>query len=313
MALGSIDLVECLCNPSVVSEPGANGQTPLYCAVGRNDPNMVQCLLERGADVNDSQSKGPSPLIEALLRRNYAVVDILLDWGANVEATDDQDWRPLHYVSAQGHQQLTRRLMDAGCISEAQNDQGETPLFLACNYNHTEIIDLFFARGIGNARLQSSAGSTYAHIAAYRGSHEVLEKLILMDRKLIFAIDWAGFAPLCIAAYRVHSSIVNLLLAYGASPDGPPHTHTTPLGLAAAEGSMEIVEALLRAGAEVDKTGPLRRTPLMSAVGFGCVRTTLHLLQAGANPFLRDDSVSFRKVFAHIKHLVSIVLDILCT
>lgn len=306
VALGKIEHVKYLCNPVVINEPGANGDTPLHYAVRGKDPKMVKYLLQHGADVDGRQSSRPTPLIEALSGRNYEIVDILLDFKANVEAKDEEDWRPLHYVAAQGHHQLTRRLMDSGCELEPQDDEGDTPLFLACRNNHTEVIQLFFARRIGNVTLQCCAGSTYAHVAAYMGRQDVLARLIQMDTSLVFKTDWAGLDPLCIAALCAEPSNVQLLLANGASPDGPPCAHQTPLGLAAAEGSIKIVDLLLRVGAKVDKTGgPLLRTPLMLAVRSGRTRTAHHLLQAGANPFLRDELVSFLETWAYLCHMVN--------
>lgn len=300
MAYGSLEHVKYLSNPGVINEPGAKGYTPLHYAASGNEPEIVKYLLEHGADVDGCQSSGPSPLIKALFEQNYEIVDILLNWKANVEAMDDENWRPLHYVAGQGHEQLTRRLMDSGCELDPQTDEGETPLYRAFLNNHTEVIDLFFARGIGNITIQTSTGSTYAHVAASKGRQDVLEKLIQMDSSLIFKTDCAGLDPLCIAANVVEPEAVEVLLAYGAPPDGPAYTHMTPLALAAAGGAITTVDVLLRAGAKIDKAGSLLRTPLMWAVLSGCVRTAHHLLKAGANPFLRDELVSFAEAWPYL-------------
>lgn len=292
VAAGNIELVKYLSNSGVINEPGAAGYTPLHYAASGDEPKIVKYLLEHGADVDGRQSIKPSPLIEALFKKNYEIVNLLLDWKANVEAMGDANERPLHHVAIQGHQQLTRRLMDSGCELDPQDNDGVTPFYLACLFNHTQLIEIFFARGFGNVTIQSFTGTTYAHLAARKGRQDNLERLIQMDAELIFKTDRAGFDPLCIAAYVVEPDAVQILLAYGASPDGPPYTHTPPLSLAAAEGAITIVDILLNAGAKVDKAGLLLRTPLMSAVRAGCIKTAYRLLKAGANPFLRDELVS---------------------
>lgn len=296
MAFGKIDCVRYLCNAEVINVPGANGKTPLHYAAIANDPAMVKYLLEHGADVNGGQSSELSPLIEALTSESEEMVNILLDWGASVESIGGKRWRPLHYATAEGRIRLTDRLLNSGCEPNPQTDEGETPFFLACNNNHTEVISLFLARGIGNVTIQSCAGSTYAHITAYRGREDVLERLLQMDKSIIFKTDWAGFDPLSIAAYYGESAVAQLLIGHGASPDGPVNTQMTPLALAAADGNVTVVDLLLRAGAKVDKTGAMLRTPLMWAVASGSVKTAHHLLKAGANPFLRDDLVRFTKL-----------------
>lgn len=303
VAHGSIEHVKYLSNRAVINQPGAKGYTPLHYAASGDEPEIVKYLLENGADVDGYQSSEPSPLIKALFEHNYEIANILLDWKANVEAMDDENWRPLHYVASQDHQQLTRRLMDSGCELDPQNDEGETPFYRACSNNCTEIMELFFARGIGNIAIQTTRGLTYAHVAASKGRQDVIERLIQIDPSLTFKTDNAGFDPLCIAAYVVEPDVIQVLLAYGASPDGPAYGHMTPLALAAAEGAITAVDILLRAGAKIDKAGSLLRTPLMWAVLSGCVRTAHHLLKAGANPFLRDELVRFAK--ASVRHYVA--------
>ncbi|KAG8161995.1 hypothetical protein KVR01_007760 [Diaporthe batatas] len=272
------------------SEPlGADGYTPLHYAVERKDSKMVRCLLEYGADADGLKSTVPSPLIKALKEEQYEIANILLDWKANADAKDEENWRPLHFATSAGHQQLTRRLMDAGCELEPQNDEGDTPLFVACFNVYPEIIELFFDRGIKDITIQCSGGLTYAHVAAYRGLHSVLERLVKMSTKLVSQTTWNGLDPLCLAASGQEPETVELLLASGVRPDGPYYTQRTPLGLAATRGALKIVESLLTAGARVDKMGPLLRTPLMLAVWHGHARVAYRLLQAGANPFLQDE------------------------
>lgn len=272
---------------------------------------MVQCLLEHGADVDGCKSNRSSPLIEALLDKHYGIVDILLDWKANVDVKDDEDWRPLHYVSVQGHQRLTRRLMDAGCELEQRDDRGDTPLFSACCNSHRNVVNLFLAHGVSNLTTKCSGGLTYAHIAAYRGLVNLLERILEMSTDLVNQLDWTGLDPLCAAARGGEPAAAELLLAHDASPDGPANTPMCPLSLAAYHGSISIVQMLLRSGAQVDKMGMLLRTPLMWAVREGRARIADHLLKAGANPFLRDELVSAFQTF-RITQNPSVPADIVC-
>lgn len=65
------------------------GRTPLWEAVGdapRDD--IVQFLLNAGADPNIADSWGKSPLSQAIMRRNYEQSLMLPAAGANVNAKD---------------------------------------------------------------------------------------------------------------------------------------------------------------------------------------------------------------------------------
>lgn len=66
------------------------GWTPLIGAVFHNNTNVVQFLVESGADVNVSDWNGETALMYALSRGDDAlfVVQYLIDHGADIDAKD---------------------------------------------------------------------------------------------------------------------------------------------------------------------------------------------------------------------------------
>ena len=64
-----------------------NNWTPLYSAVKNNSLEMVQYLLEKGAQVNLPSSQGvSSPLLIAAYNNNVEMVSLLLNAGADPDA-----------------------------------------------------------------------------------------------------------------------------------------------------------------------------------------------------------------------------------
>ncbi|XP_019618720.1 PREDICTED: uncharacterized protein LOC109465744 isoform X2 [Branchiostoma belcheri] len=57
--------------------------TPLHWAASFANHEMVQCLCDRGADVNLCNSKGATPLHDAVLRKDEDIVQELLEHGAS--------------------------------------------------------------------------------------------------------------------------------------------------------------------------------------------------------------------------------------
>lgn len=68
----------------------------LYQAVMRNDPKMMELLLDAGADVNAQLSlKGLTPLHLAVTMSNERMVTLLLSRGADVTIADRKGIRPM--------------------------------------------------------------------------------------------------------------------------------------------------------------------------------------------------------------------------
>ena len=85
-----VDTVEELLDthPKLIHAENKEGQLPLSYAVELDNPGIVCCLLEHGANVNDKDSCGP--LINSAKSRD--VVNILLGFGAKRDEYDIHLW-----------------------------------------------------------------------------------------------------------------------------------------------------------------------------------------------------------------------------
>jgi ankyrin repeat protein len=63
------------------------------------DREIIQMLLDGGADVNFSARSGRTPLHWAAEAHDIALVDLLVSRGANINARDATDRTPLYYTS----------------------------------------------------------------------------------------------------------------------------------------------------------------------------------------------------------------------
>ncbi|KAK8121816.1 hypothetical protein PG984_010486 [Apiospora sp. TS-2023a] len=125
-------------------------QNPLELACGAPDKNMVALLLARGATLE----RAPKALLAAARRGSVEVMQMLLDRGADVNIhpygkytlnmyVKSEGWgSALHCAVKGGHVDAVRFLLDKGADREYRNKVGVTPLELAKKLGWDEIVRL---------------------------------------------------------------------------------------------------------------------------------------------------------------------------
>ena len=81
----------------------------LYAATKRS----VQMLLEKGADINSTDSSGNTPLIRAAKDNQKAIVRLLLENGALISAVDNGGKTALHWAQIRNYKEIVRLLQEA--------------------------------------------------------------------------------------------------------------------------------------------------------------------------------------------------------
>lgn len=112
-----------------VARLGPGGCALFHSAIGIAPPEILQALLDRGADVNYEATDGFPALVSALVHetdpeRRRAVVRLLLDAGADVHRYGINGWAPLHAAALTDDPALIRMILDAGA-NPAQPTQAD--------------------------------------------------------------------------------------------------------------------------------------------------------------------------------------------
>ena len=107
---------------------GANHFTPLCSAVYSDCKDVIQLLLERGADPDLPDYFGYTPLHRAMYHGNKDVVQLLLDGGANLNITNKCGETPLHIAAFVDQRELVQLLLNAGAELNITSYAGHTPL-----------------------------------------------------------------------------------------------------------------------------------------------------------------------------------------
>ncbi len=131
-------------DPELLEAQSTDGWTPLHLAAffGRKDTALA--LIERGAivDSRSTNSMKNTPLHAAAAGRQAELVDLLLEKGADVNAAQHGGWTALHAAAQSGDLAIVQSLIAHQAHVQAKADNQQTPLDLAMQRGHGEVAEL---------------------------------------------------------------------------------------------------------------------------------------------------------------------------
>lgn len=148
----------------------------------------------------------------------------------------------------------------------------------------TRQLSALLARGL-DPNTVDAQGNSLLILAAREGYVDTVASLLPYRPKLGWR-NLIGDSALMLAVLKGHEAVVDLLLEAGAPLE---HDGWAPLHYAAFEGRLSILDKLLARGATIDALTPNRATALMLAARNGHIQVVRRLLGAGADPTLQND------------------------
>jgi len=202
----------------------SQGMTLLHWAVATDQPQIVADLLNHPAvDMHAREaSMGRTPLHLAANKGKADLVQLLLDAGANATIADKRKRRPLDLaknpatikalqqptlqpaltlhdaIKAGAVRRVYRVLMTQPALRGAVSDEGRTALHWAVVTGSEEMVAAVLAAGVPVMHADA-AGSTPLHVAAIHGNL-TLTHVLLAAGAHPQAADYQGFTPLHVAA-----------------------------------------------------------------------------------------------------------------
>jgi ankyrin repeat protein len=254
----------------------ASGLTPLMEAANLNNKEIVNLLLQKGADVNKQNMLGYS----AIFCGNFDIRQILINAGADINITNCSGVVPLIYSIGLQDTKLIKIFLAAGATRTINNkdESGRTALsYAAKNIKLVKILldagaDPKITKDIltivarhGDARTltmlinagadingKNASGYTPLMIAAEKGKEDMIE-ILLKARAKIDEIDNIEGQDALIKACRYgHSGVVRILLDFGAPVNHTDRHGQHALIKAIITGHEDIVHMLLNAGSDID-------------------------------------------------------------
>ncbi|KAK8964124.1 hypothetical protein KSP40_PGU008155 [Platanthera guangdongensis] len=283
----------------------ARGQTLLHLAIARGRADLVQLILEFGADVEAGGRSGKSPLEAAAAAGEALIAELLLARGASTERAAGSAWGPIHHAAAVGHTELLRLLLLKGADAGAEAEDGRTALHLAASARRRDCVALLLAAGAKADASGGKARHTPLHAAAAAGDEPTARLLIASGcAGLREARNGAGKTAYDVAAEEGKRQLFDLLRAgenlataarsgevraaaraieMGAAVDGRDGCGWTALMRAGFKGRVEVMRLLLEKGAALDARDEAGHTALHCAVEAGQADAVEVLVKRGAN------------------------------
>ncbi|KAH8979562.1 ankyrin repeat-containing domain protein [Lactarius akahatsu] len=168
-SLPEIETVE----PQLSCGNSPDESTSLHSAIANGRTDMVQRLLDHGAEVDERDQFLQTPLDVASMEGKLDHARTLIKYGADVNSRDTIGWTPLHTATRYGHVDIARLLLDNGADVNAIQRDCATPLHIASCNVYPEIVQLLLDRG-ANVQLRNAYGRTPSQEAS-KGAKRVAQ------------------------------------------------------------------------------------------------------------------------------------------
>ncbi len=259
---------------------------PLLDAIDQEDTDVVRAHMEIGTDPDKTfippgiPFAGASALHVAVLKDNREIVQLLLDNGADIDirALDDSKGSPLEWAAYFGLKDMAVFLAKSGAYINARNAYGTTPLDAA--YANNPFIpeedrnrfnanrDLISAYLIEKGAQSTTPVLTLLDAIDQDNTNAVrahMESGTDPDKTFIPpGLPFAGASALHVAVLKDNREIVQILLDNGADIDmqASDEFKGSPLEWAAFFGIKDMAVFLVESGADINSRNAYGTTPL---------------------------------------------------
>jgi ankyrin repeat protein len=165
-----------------VALPGAARKTPLMAAAISGNTDIVKILL--GADnaaLDARDGDNWTALAHAVKKGRRDIVNLLLEAGADPETTDSRGLTPFNRAAVDGRTEIMALLYAKGVRIDVRDNDGDTPLHLSVSNENVEAVRLLLRWG---ADLEVRDGSNQTALDIAEGSNEDIETMIRDEEDL---------------------------------------------------------------------------------------------------------------------------------
>ena len=272
-------IVQLLCDKNVpINAPNEDLQPPLHVAVDGGNLPAVKALVECGAQINVQDSAGRPALHIAIFNLGEEdsgdLIDYLLDNGADPNTLDLEGGSALHYAVLRGDPKIVERLIKAGANVNQVDSDSDTPLLDLCR-NALDVTNTSadpnsseWLTGAEEVTDNESSAllESYPPICAAAHNIPAIAQALLKAGADPNAKDALNESPLQCAVLAENIQLIRALADGGANLEETSSMKFSPLLLAILMDNGKIVKDLIDRGVNTEE----RNLPLPERFPGGC-------------------------------------------
>ncbi len=216
---GRIEIMEYLLEQGAnINQKGKLSLTALDEAIAQNQAEAFSCLIKHGADVNSrSGGAGYTPCIHAIRAGNHLFLKELIDNGADIEAPFLVNQTALHVAITHDETECSRCLLENNANIEAKDTWDRTPLIVAAVNGVPDQIDILLDYG-ADINAYDEDGNTALMSAILKNEHKSPEKReqviqLLIEKKADIRLEnKQGISPYSWASKNPKDNVSKIIL-----------------------------------------------------------------------------------------------------
>jgi len=162
----------------LLNKVAPNGKSALMVACKHGEIELVNRLVNLGANVNEVTHTGGTPLMFAVLGNHVSLARWLHKAGADINAKGSNGWSAATIAGAKGQTDMLRWLIESDADINSPDVYRFTPLMRAVDNKHVESVQILLAQGQAGVNFKDESDNTALHFAVANKQRNVIKLLL---------------------------------------------------------------------------------------------------------------------------------------